>query len=129
MGVHCQACRSAIDFTRRIHRLMTVGFGIIGFRDIYDIRPIFLGSRLSASGEGSDYMMASESVALQQLGFRRSNMQDVLPGQALIIQKGCAPVIACVQPQKRHFPDIKYHNLYPRRMEEWLISGRYCYFT
>ncbi|KAL9635397.1 MAG: hypothetical protein Q9164_003488 [Protoblastenia rupestris] len=74
--------------------------------------------------------MASKSVGLQQLGFRRLNMQDVLPGQAVIIQKGCAPLIASVQPQKCYCPDIfEYHNLDPRRMEEWLISGRYCYFA
>ena len=51
-------------------------------------------------------MMASESVALQQLGFKKSNMQDLLPGQAVIIQKGCDPVIKSVRPQKQYCPDI-----------------------
>lgn len=50
--------------------------------------------------------MASESVVLQQLGVRKSNMQDILPGQAVIIQKGREPVFEYVQPQKGYCPDI-----------------------
>ena len=50
-------------------------------------------------------MLSSESVALQQLGYR-SNIQDIYPGQAVIIQKGAEPVFASVQPQKRYCPDI-----------------------
>lgn len=51
-------------------------------------------------------MMASESVALRQLGYPRSNIQDVRPGQAVIIPKGKAPVFKSVQAQKRYAPDI-----------------------
>ena len=85
---------------------MLAGFGIIGFRDAYGIRPLILGSRLSASGEGRDYIMASESVVLQQQGIRKSNMVDILPGQAVIIERGQPPVIKEVQKQKRYCPDI-----------------------
>jgi len=53
-----------------------------------------------------DYMMASESVALHQLGYKRGEIHDVLPGQAVIVQKGIAPVISQVYPQKRYAPDI-----------------------
>ena len=69
---------------------MIAGFGLIGFRDSFGIRPMVLGERQSASGEGMDYMMASESVALSQNGY--NNIKDVLPGQAVIIEKGKAPV-------------------------------------
>ena len=53
-----------------------------------------------------DYMMASESVALRQLGYKRAEIRDVLPGEAVIIPKGLPPVSAQVQKQKAYCPDI-----------------------
>lgn len=70
------------------------------------IRPLVLGSRPSASGQRMDYMMASESVALRQLGYRRTEIRDVLPGEAVIIPKRFPPVFAQVQKQKAYCPDI-----------------------
>ncbi|KAL8829141.1 MAG: hypothetical protein Q9170_006301 [Blastenia crenularia] len=83
---------------------MIAGYGLIGFRDSYGIRPLIMGSRPSDSGEGTDYMMASESVALKQLGFQ--NFVDILPGQAVIIEREKAPAIYQIQGQKRYAPDI-----------------------
>ena len=66
------------------------GFGLIAFRDQNGIRPLLLGSRTIA-GQGTDYMLASESVALQYFGCAPEDIVDVAPGQAVIIEKGKTP--------------------------------------
>ncbi|KAK1780773.1 nucleophile aminohydrolase [Copromyces sp. CBS 386.78] len=84
---------------------MIAGFGILAFRDEYGIRPLIMGSRPSTTLEGgTDYMFASESIALRQLGF--GNFKDVLPGQAVFIQKNGQPQFHQVVEQKAYAPDI-----------------------
>lgn len=84
---------------------MITGFGILGFRDANGIRPLCLGSRPSSTIEGAtDYFMASESVALTQLGY--TDIVDVLPGQAVFIQKGGKPIFRQIVERKSYTPDI-----------------------
>jgi amidophosphoribosyltransferase len=64
--------------------LMIPGFGICGFRDPHGIRPVVYGRR--ESREGTEYMIASESVALDTLGFKL--LSDIAPGEAVFIDAG-----------------------------------------
>jgi amidophosphoribosyltransferase len=57
------------------------GYGLLGFRDPFGIRPMCLG--FNESDKGIEYMMASESVALEGMGFRF--LRDVNPGEAIFI--------------------------------------------
>ncbi|KAK2001837.1 amidophosphoribosyltransferase [Colletotrichum falcatum] len=85
--------------------IMLAGYGVCGFRDPNGIRPLVWGSRPSHTLEGAvDYMFASESVALKQLGF--SNITDVLPGQAVLFKRGSPPVFKQIQEMESYSPDI-----------------------
>jgi amidophosphoribosyltransferase len=73
---------------------MIIGHGIVAFRDPHGIRPIALGRR--ESPDGIEHMVASESVAMDALGFELE--RDILPGEAVFIQsdgqlhsKQCGP--------------------------------------
>lgn len=62
---------------------LLVNYGVFGFRDPQGIRPLVIGSR--ETGNGSEYMIASESVALDVLGF--TLLGDVAPGEAIFIDQ------------------------------------------
>jgi amidophosphoribosyltransferase len=74
-GVH-KRCKGAYAAVAIIS-----GFGMVAFRDPNGIRPIVLGKKVT--DEGTEYMVASESVAVDALGF--DLVRDIAPGEAVYI--------------------------------------------
>jgi len=57
------------------------GHGLLAFRDPFGIRPLCIG--VNETETGTEYMVASESVALEGIGFRF--LRDIAPGEAVFI--------------------------------------------
>lgn len=60
---------------------LIMGMGFLAFRDPNGIRPLILGER--SSRRGKEYLVASESIALQANGF--SPLRDLEAGEAVFI--------------------------------------------
>jgi amidophosphoribosyltransferase len=74
-GVH-RRCRGAYAVVA-----MIAGCGLLAFRDPFGIRPLCIG-RNEALG-GTEHVVASESVAVEALGFEL--LRDVDPGEAVFV--------------------------------------------
>ncbi len=60
---------------------MIANYGVLAFRDPNGIRPLVFGERETENGK--EYMIASESVALDVQGYKL--LRDVAPGEAVFI--------------------------------------------
>ena len=104
-GVH-NRCRGGF-----VAIVMLSGYGIVGFRDRNGIRPLVFGSRVSVQGK-KEYMIASESVALDSQGFTLE--RDVAPGEAVYIDTdGELHTQLCTEPGV-HTPCIFEHVYFAR---------------
>lgn len=86
------------------------GYGIVGFRDKNGIRPLVFGRRVHKGR--AEYMLASESVALDSQGF--SLERDVAPGEAVYIDvRGQLHTKMCAEPAE-YTPCIFEHVYFAR---------------
>ncbi|WP_295625161.1 amidophosphoribosyltransferase [uncultured Nitrosomonas sp.] len=76
-GVH-KRCKGAYAVVA-----MIAGYGLLAFRDPCGIRPLVFGT--AANEMGDEYLVASESVALDTLGFKL--IRDIEPGEAIFIDE------------------------------------------
>ncbi len=101
---HALAPESAFRAIEGVHRrakggyaavAVVLGLGLVAFRDPNGIRPLVLGRRVTEAG--TEYAVASESVALDILGFER--LRDVAPGEGIVVTAdGTLHHRQCVEP-------------------------------
>ena len=86
-GFNAEAAFSAVEGVMRRAQggyavlCMVMGLGLVAFRDPNAIRPLVLGKRSTLQGD--EYALASESVALDLIGFER--VRDVEPGETIVV--------------------------------------------
>ncbi len=89
---------------------MVVGYGLLGFRDPHAIRPLVVGRR--DTEQGPEFMMASESVALDALDFEL--VRDFGPGEAIFIDLNGQIHSRTCTPQPSYRPCIFEHVYFAR---------------
>ncbi len=95
-GVH-RRCKGGYAIVSAV-----LGLGLVAFRDPHGIRPLVLGKR--ETEQGDEYAVASESVALDILGFQR--LRDVAPGEAVVITARGELFSEVCAPKEKHTPCI-----------------------
>jgi len=111
LGKLCVGPEDIFHAVRRVHErcrgayaavAMITGVGIVGFRDPHGIRPLVFGKRMTE--RGPEYVLASESVAIDVLGYKL--VRDVRPGEAVFISvEGTLTTRECA-PHRSHAPCI-----------------------
>lgn len=97
--------------------VMIAGYGLLAFRDPHGIRPLILG--MHETPEGPEYMVASESVALDVLGFK--TVRDIAPGEAVLIDtNGKLSMRQCAE--DRAFAPCMFEYVYLARPDS-IIDG------
>lgn len=98
------------------------GHGMFGFRDPNGIRPLIYGERKTDDGK-SEYMIASESVALDALGFE--TIRDVAPGEVIYIDEN-GEMSTHVPSMKREYAPCIFEHVYFARPDS-IIDGSSVY--
>ena len=103
--------QSALKAVEGVHRRVSggysvvatvMGLGLLAFRDPNGIRPLVLGKRETLLTD--EYAVASESVALDILGFTR--LRDIAPGEAVVITDDGKLFTHQAAPGRKHTPCI-----------------------
>ncbi len=115
-GLH-KRCRGAYAVVVNI-----AGHGLVGFRDPNGIRPLIYGERKTEDGK-TEYMMASESVALDALGFEI--VRDLGPGEIIYID-GNGNQSSHLPKMKREFTPCIFELVYFARPDS-IIDGSSVY--
>jgi amidophosphoribosyltransferase len=114
-GVH-RRCKGAYAVVA-----MIAGYGLLAFRDPNGIRPLIIG-RLDTP-EGPEWIMASESVAIEAMGYQV--VRDVAPGEAVLVDtRGDFHSRACVP--TAHFTPCIFEYVYFARPDS-VMDGASIY--
>ena len=105
------SAQSALKAVEAVHRRVkggyavvatVLGLGLLAFRDPNGIRPLVLGKRETLLTD--EYAVASESVALDILGFTR--LRDIAPGEAVVITDDGQMHVHQAAAKQKHTPCI-----------------------
>ena len=102
---------------------MIAGYGLLAFRDPYGIRPLVIGKNETEAG--CEYMVASESVAIDTLGFKI--LRDVAPGEAVLIDTQ-GNFVSCQCAERTMHAPCAFEFVYLARPDS-LIDGISVYET